>query len=122
METMKSAVYLTTACALSLVIATASAPGMAVELLLGMVAPLVVGVATMVAVERVYRRDPEKLTPLMIKAFATKMVLFGVYVAVVITLTPLSPTPFVLSFCAYFIGLHLTEAWMLRSLFAEAIS
>ena len=119
---MKPAVGMTTACALSLAIAAASAPGMAVEFLLGMVAPLVVGVASMVAVERVYRRDPGKLTPLMIKAFGAKMVFFGVYVSAVIALTSLSATPFILSFSAYFIGLHLTEAWMLRALFADAIS
>ena len=122
METVKSAVYMTIACALSLALAAAFAPAMAAELLLGMVAPLVVGVTTMVAVEQVYRRDPGKLTPLLIKAFGAKMVLFGVYVVAVISLTSLSPTPFVLSFSAYFISLHLTEALMLRSLFAEPIS
>jgi len=119
---MKSAVYLSTACALSFMVATAAVPGVAAELLLGMAAPLVVGVATMVVVERVYRRDPGKLTQLMIKAFGVKMVLFGAYVAAVILLTTLNSTPFILSFCAYFIGLHLTEAWMLRSLFIQVTS
>jgi hypothetical protein len=121
-ETVKSAISMTIACALSLALAAAFAPDMAAELFLGMVAPLVVGVATMVAVEQVYRRDPGKLTPLLIKAFGAKMVLFGVYVVAVISLTSLSPTPFVLSFSAYFIGLHLTEALMLRSLLAEPMS
>ncbi len=50
------------------------------------------------------------------------MVLFGGYVGAVLTLTSLSPTPFVLSLCVSFIGLHMTEAWLLRSLFADAIS
>ena len=119
---MKSALYMTAACALSLAISAAAAPGIVAELVMGMAAPLVVAVATIVAIERVYRRDPQQLTPLMIKAFGVKMVLFGGYVGAVLTLTSLSPTPFVLSFCVSFIGLHMTEAWLLRSLFSDAIS
>ena len=119
---MKSALYMTAACALSLAISAAAAPGIVAEIAVGMAAPLVVAVATIVAVERVYRRDPQQLTPLMIKAFGAKMVLFGGYVGAVVTLTSLNPTPFVLSFCISFISLHMTEAWLLRSLFADAIS
>ena len=50
------------------------------------------------------------------------MVLFGGYVGAVVTLTSLNPIPFVVSFSVYFISLHMTEAWLLRSLFSEAIS
>lgn len=119
---MKSALYMTAACGVALAISAAAAPGIVAELVVGMAAPLVVAVATIVAIERVYRRDPRQLTPLMIKAFGAKMVLFGGYVGAVITLTSLRPTPFVLSFSVFFIGLHMTEAWLLRSLFADAIS
>jgi hypothetical protein len=119
---MKSALYMTAACALVLAISAAAAPGIVAEIVVGMAAPLLVAVVTIVAIERVYRRDPRQLTPLMIKAFGTKMVLFGGYVGAVVTLTSLNTTPFVLSFCVSFIGLHMTEAWLLRSLFADAIS
>ena len=116
---MKPVLYLTAACVVSLAMAATAMPAIATELLLGMAAPLVAGVATLVMVEHTYRRDPAALTPLMIKAFGTKLVLFGGYVATVVGLTPLDPIPFVASFCVYFIGLHLTEAWLLRSLFAR---
>lgn len=119
---MKSALYMTAACALSVAVSAAAAPDVLMEVVVGMAAPLVIAVATMVAVERVHRQDPRKLTPLMIKAFGTKMVLFGGYVAAVVTLTSLNPIPFVVSFSVYFISLHMTEAWLLRSLFSEAIS
>ena len=119
---MKSAFYMTATCALALAISVAAAPGIVAELVVGMAAPLVVAVATMVVVERVYRRDPRQLTPVLVKAFGAKMVFFGGYVWAVMTLTSLSPTPFVLSFCVSFIGLHMTEAWLLRSWFANAIS
>ncbi len=97
-------------------------PNVAVELGLGMLAPLAIGVATLLMVERTYRRDPAALTPLMVKAFGAKMVLFGGYVAAVVGLTALRPEPFIASFCLYFISLHLTEAWLLRSLFNRAYS
>lgn len=119
---MKLALYMTAACALCLAISVAAAPGIVAELVMGMAAPLVGAVVTSVAIERVYRRDPRQLTPLMVKAFVTKMVLFGGYVWAVVTLTSLSPTPFILSFCVSFIGLHMTAAWQLRSLFVDAIS
>ena len=119
---MKSALYMTAACVLALAISATAAPGIVAEIVVGMAAPLAVAVATSVAFERTYRRDPRQLTPLMIKAFGAKMVFFGGYVGAVVTLTSLSPTPFALSFCFSFIGLHMTEAWQLRSLFADAIS
>lgn len=119
---MKSALYLTAACVLVVVVAASAAPAAATELVLGMVGPLVVGVVTVVVVERTHRRDPAALMPLMVKAFGAKMVLYGGYVAAVVALTSLNPIPFVASFCVYFIGLHLTEAWLLRSLFAQTFS
>ena len=119
---MKLALYMTVTCALCLTISLAAAPDIMAELVMGMAAPLLATVATSVAIERVYRRDPKQLTRFMVKAFGTKMVLFGGYVGAVLTLTSLNPTPFILSFCVSFIGLHMTAAWQLRSLFVDAIS
>ena len=116
---MKSALYLTAACVLLVVVAVSAAPAAAAELVLGMLGPLIIGAATMVVVERTYRRDPAALMPLMVKAFGAKMVLYGGYVAAVVALTSINPIPFVASFCVFFIGLHLTEAFLLRSLFAR---
>ena len=110
---------MTGACLLTwLVMATVVTPDAALELLLGMTAPLGVAVTTMVLIDRTYRHDPTRLTPLMVKAFGTKMVLFGGYVAVVVSAAPIDPIPFVVSFTSYFIALHMTEALWLRSLFA----
>jgi hypothetical protein len=120
---MKRVAVMAIACVVSwLVVTLVFAPGVAVELFLGMVAPLLVAATTMTLVERTYRRDPRRLTPLMIKAFGAKMLLFGAYVAMVLSLTPLEPIPFVTSFTVYFIGLHMTEAVWLRSVFADAVS
>ncbi len=119
---MKAAVYLTGACVASWgVVAVLFARDAALEVLLGMAMPLVLAVGTMTLVDRTMARDPGGLTPLMIKAFGTKMALVGVYVAVILGLTSLDPVPFAASFVLYFIGLHLIEALRLRSLLANSI-
>jgi hypothetical protein len=89
-----------------------------VDVLLGMVGPLLVASATWVLAERTYTRHPERLTSVMVQAFAGKLVFFGAYVAVMLKVLSLRPVPFVVSFTAYFIALHLTEAFWLRRLFA----
>jgi hypothetical protein len=104
----------------SWLVATALA-GKGPELFLGMVAPLVVTTVSWVLAERTYRRNPERLTALMTAAFGAKMVVFGTYVAIILRVLSLRPVPFVLSFMAYFIALHLAEALCLRRLFAESM-
>jgi hypothetical protein len=88
------------------------------EVLLGMAGPLAAASVTWVAVERTYRSDPARVTPLMIAAFAAKMVFFGAYVAVMLAVLSLRPAPFVVSFTGYFIALYAVEAACLQRLFA----
>ena len=90
-----------------------------VEILCGMAAPLAVADGTWVMAERTFRRDPQRLTALMMTAFVAKMVFFGAYVAVMLAVLRLRPIPFVLSFTGYFIGLYLMEALYLRRLFTS---
>ena len=108
-----------TCVASGLLVAVFVVPQAGVEILLGMVAPVGAGSVTLALVERTYRRDPARLTRLMIKAFAAKLVLFGVYVALVLGVAALRATPFVVSFTVFFVVLHLTEAVHLRRVFAE---
>jgi len=89
------------------------------EIWFGMLAPLVVAVASWLLVERTYRRDPLTVTNVMVAAFGVKLVLFGAYIAVMLRGLALRPVPLIVSFTAYFIGLHLAEALCLRRLFAE---
>jgi hypothetical protein len=71
-----------------------------------------------VLVARTYASRPLLLTPFMVAAFAAKLVFFGLYVTMMLTVLALQPVPFVISFTAYFIGLHLFEALCLQRLFA----
>ena len=91
----------------------------AVGVLLGMLAPLVAASVSWVFTERTYKRDPQQLTGLMLNAFGAKMLFFGAYVGVMLKIVEVRPVPFVLSFTAYFIALYLTEALLMRRLFAR---
>jgi hypothetical protein len=97
----------------------AAVPGMDSdrEVLFGMLAPLAGALATWVLVTRTYARRPEQLTSLMVAAFGGKLVFFGAYVTVMLGVLSLRPLPFVISFTAYFIALHLFEALCLQRLF-----
>jgi hypothetical protein len=90
----------------------------AAEVLLGMMAPLCAAGVSWVLTERTYRRDPPALTGLMTVAFGAKMLFFGVYVALMVNVVGLRPLPFVASFTGYFVALYLTEALLMRRLFA----
>ena len=83
-----------------------------------MLAPLASAAFTWVLVARNFTSRPEAVTPLMVAAFAGKLVFFGVYVTIMLRLLSLRPLPFVVSFTTYFIALHLFEALCLQRLFA----
>jgi hypothetical protein len=86
------------------------------EVLFGMAGPLASAVGSWVAYERAHRSAPGRLTNVMIAALAVKMVFFGGYVAAMLRGLDLRPVPFVVSFAAYFIVLHVMEAMFLRRL------
>jgi hypothetical protein len=94
--------------------------GYAPEVVFGMFGPLAETVTSWVVADQVYRRRPERLTAVMITAFAGKLVFFGAYVAVMLKVLALRPVPFMASFTGYFVALHLVEALALRRLFAGA--
>ena len=116
---MKAAGWMIAASVASALAAAAIAGRQTVaEVVLGMLAPLVAVGVSWVLTERTYRRDPERLTPLMIGAFGVKILFFGAYAAVMLTVVGLRPLPFVASFSSYFIALYLIEALLMRRLFA----
>jgi drug/metabolite transporter (DMT)-like permease len=87
---------------------------------LGMLAPLAAAMISVVLVERIFRRRPDRLMGVMIGAFAGKIVFFGAYIALVVKSGWVRTVPFAISFMGYFLALHLIEAWRLRRLVAAA--
>lgn len=90
------------------------------EVWLGMFAPLFVVSLTWVLMERVYKTSPERLTAVMISAFAGKLIFFGAYVAVAIGVLGAKPVPFAASLTGYFIALNVIEALWLKRLFLSS--
>ena len=86
---------------------------------MGMFAPLAVAAVSWVAMERVYRKDPERLNAVMLRAFAVKLIFFAVYVTAAIRVARVEPVAFVLSLAGYFIVLHRLEALWMKRLFVS---
>lgn len=97
-------------------IATYVMPAVATEVLVGMAGPVVVAVGSIMMMDRVSRRNPEGLTRLLIRAFVSKMVVFGLYVALATVLMSLDVVVFVVSFTMYFVLLYLVETFYVYQL------
>ena len=95
----------------------AIAPGAALEVVLGVAAPLAVGIGSLVLMDRTYKRSPERLTRLLVRAFLAKLVIFGLYMALTVSLLSLDPVWFAGSFTVSFVALHLAEALHLQRLY-----
>jgi hypothetical protein len=100
-------------------IIAAAGSSVAPEIAFGMAGPLAGAAVTWVVLERTHVFAPERVTQVMIAAFGVKMLLFGVYVALVLTALALRPAPFMASFVGYYITLHLVEAGFLKRLIAN---
>lgn len=87
----------------------------------GVLGPLVAVAATWMLVSRTFRRDPSRVTGVMLGAFFAKVIFFGAYVIVMIKVLSVEPTPFVVTFAASFITLYALEAFMFARLFRRGV-
>ena len=101
----------------ALVVGALVDPRARLDVLLGMLGPLLMASGSWVLIERTYRERPQALMNVMVAAFAFKLVFFGAYVAVLIRVVALRPVPFIGSFTGYLAGLYFMEALYLRRLF-----
>jgi hypothetical protein len=108
---------MTAGCLATCAVAAMAWPGRPiVELLFGMLGPLVAVAASWESVVRAHRRDPAQVTGVLMHAFLVKALFFAGYVAAMIKLVGVSPYPFVASFVFFFVALYAVEASMLRRL------
>jgi hypothetical protein len=87
----------------------------------GIVGPLASAALSWVAYVRANDAAPERLTRVMITAFALKLMFFSVYVTAALRVLDLRAEPFVVSFTSAFIALHAMEAFSLRRLVMGAM-
>ena len=88
-----------------------------VEIFLGMIAPLIIGLSTVFTVKSIYLKNPTKLTSFMIKSFGGKMILYGLYIFGIATFSTFDARKFLVSFIVYFSALHMLEALFIRAVF-----
>ena len=91
------------------------------EALWGLAGPLVSAVGSWIAYVRAHQATPERLTTVMLSAFALKLVFFAVYVTAMMRVLDLRAAPFVVSFTSAFIALHAMEAFSLRRLVTDGL-
>jgi hypothetical protein len=87
----------------------------------GIAGPLASAVVSWVAYVRANAAAPERLTRVMITAFALKLMFFSVYVTAAMRVLDLRAAPFVVSFASAFIALHAMEAFSLQRLVMGAM-
>ncbi|MFH1853063.1 MAG: hypothetical protein ABIA75_12035 [Candidatus Neomarinimicrobiota bacterium] len=92
-------------------------PGATAAVFWGMLGPWLIGCTTLILVRRTYAKDPETLTPLMLKAFLGKMIFYALYISLLVILTELPKISFIVSFTVYFIVLHIIEALYFQAIF-----
>jgi hypothetical protein len=91
------------------------------EVAWGIAGPLTSAVVSWVAYVRANEAAPERLTRVMITAFALKLMFFSVYVTAAMRVLDLRAAPFAVSFSSAFIALHAMEAFSLRRLVMDAM-
>jgi hypothetical protein len=91
------------------------------EFAAGMAGPLVVSVANWAVVARTFRTDPARVQPILLHAFAAKVLFFSVYLMLMVRVVGLQPAPFVLSFAACFVALFAMQVEFMRRLFHTGI-
>ncbi len=97
----------------------ALASGYGPDVLRGVAAPAAAAGVSWVVTTRAWRRGPEALWPLMLRAFPVKALFFLGYVGFVLGVLGARVVPFVTSFTVAFLATHLTEAYCLRRLVAQ---
>jgi hypothetical protein len=117
---MKAVVWMGLACAASWAVLAGFGGGrVPAAVWFGAIGPLVSAVVSWLLIERAARMRPETLSRLLLVSFFAKMVFFAIYVVTALALLQLDPVPFVVSFTCYFIGLHVTEALLLKQLTSQ---
>ncbi len=87
------------------------------EIFIGMLAPSLVTIFSIIWIKKVFKTDPEKTTSTMAKSFFIKMVLFALYFIIILSFYTFEPNPFVISFTGFFILFYTIEAIFLQKLF-----
>ena len=86
------------------------------EIFLGLSAPILVGYSTVFFINKYQKIEAYYFNRMLFKGFAIKFILYGAFILTILTVYSFKPVPFMCSFTASFIGLHIVEAIILRKI------
>lgn len=91
-------------------------PEFIAEIFLGMAAPLLVSIISIILNKNTFSKAPDKLTAVLIKSLIFKMIFFAVYMIVIFSFYTFEPIPFIISFTGFFIAFYVIDALFLQRL------
>lgn len=86
------------------------------EIFLGMAAPLLLSIVSVLWNESSFKKSPQQLTNTLIKTFIARVVFFAIYFVLVFTYYDFEPIPFIISFTGFFMIFYIIEALFLQKL------
>ena len=88
----------------------------------GIAGPIFMAVTSWTLTARTWARDHAALMPLMLRAFAVKVVFAVTYVTVMVKGIEVRPMPFFTAFIGAYMATHFAEAYCLRRLMASVMT
>tara|TARA_B100001765_G_C19190063_1_gene200520 strand:+ start:72 stop:401 length:330 start_codon:yes stop_codon:yes gene_type:complete len=90
-------------------------PAMSAEIFLGMIFPWIIFLFSVSITRFLHKKNSSNLTKYFSFSMLMKMVVYGIIIIAIFTFISFNPTPFIISFTSYYLTLHLTEAFIVRS-------
>lgn len=86
------------------------------EIFLGMIAPLLLSIVSILWYETSVKKSPQQLTNTLIKTFIARAVFFALYFILIFTYYDFEQIPFIISFTSFFMIFYVIEALFLQKL------
>ena len=86
------------------------------EIFLGMVAPLLLSIVSILWSESSFKKSPQILTNTLIKTFIARAIFFALYFILIFTYYDFEQIPFIISFTSFFMIFYVIEALFLQKL------
>ncbi len=112
---IKLVIYISMICFGSWGLLSSVFPEFSKEILLGMIFPWIIFLFSVSITQTIHLKLSFNITKYLSIAMISKMILYGIIIVSIFSFISFNPTPFIISFTGYYLMLHLTEAYIVRS-------
>ncbi len=112
---IKLVIYVSMICFGSWGLLSSVLPEISREILLGMIFPWSMFLLSVLITQIMHLKFSFNITKYLGIAMITKMILYGIIIVAIFSFMSFNPIPFIISFTGYYLMLHLTEAYIVRS-------